>query len=80
MAEIKCAGCTFVDVWKHLRRRFTIERMRWHNASSSGAMWQNLTAPSSIEQKQPNVNDSHPSISSEPLVEDEEPNPTATPN
>ena len=38
----------------------------------------NLSTPSSIEQTRLNVNDSHPSISSETLIEDEEPNLTAT--
>ena len=39
----------------------------------------NLSAPSLIERTRLNGNDSHPRISSEPLIEDEGPNPTATP-
>ena len=40
----------------------------------------NLSAPSWIERRLLIGNDSHPSITSEPSFEDEEPNPTATPN
>ena len=53
--------------------------MRSRDASSSRLAWQNLSAPSSIERKQVNDNDSHPSVSFEPLIEGEEPNPTANP-
>ena len=48
--------------------------------SSSHATWQNLGASSLIKWTRTNGNDSHPSISSEPLSEEEESNPMATPN
>ena len=44
------------------------------------ATWQNLSAPSSIGQTRLNSNDSHPSVSFELLIVDEEPNPIVTPN
>ena len=47
--------------------------------SSSRATWQNLRCSFSIEQIRLNYNDSHPSISSEPLIEYETPIPTITP-
>ena len=57
-----------------------IGRMRSRDASSSCATWQNLSAPSLTERTRLDGNDSHSSISFEPLIEDEESNPTATPN
>ena len=39
-----------------------------------------MGAPSLIERKKLNGSDLHPNISSEPLIEDEEPNPTVMPN
>ena len=69
-----------MDMWTHLECSMKIKRQILSNASSSRAMWQNLCAPSSIERKQLNGNDSHPSVSSKPLIEDDEPNPTAMPN
>ena len=39
----------------------------------------NLSSSFSIERTQHNGKHLHPSISSEPLIEDEEPNPTSTP-
>ena len=56
-----------------------IERIRSRNTSSR-ATWQNVSALSSIKQMQLNDNDSHPSVSSKPLIKDEELNPTAKPN
>ena len=53
--------------------------MRLCYTSSSRVTWKNLSASSSIERTQLNSNDLHPSVSSEPLIEDEEPNPMATP-
>ena len=47
--------------------------------SSSRVTWKNLSAPSLIELTRCNENDLHPIVSSEPLIEDEEPNPMATP-
>ena len=70
----------FEEPFENLRSRFTIKWMRSRDASSLRAMWQNLSAPSSIEQTKLNGNDLHPSISFEPLIEDDEPNPTVTPN
>ena len=46
---------------------------------SSHETWQNLSDSSLIEQTRLNHNNLHPSISSEPLIEDEMPNPTVTP-
>ena len=65
---------------ENLRHRFMIGRIRSHDASSSHATWENLSAPSLIEQMKVNGNDSHSSVSSKPLIDDEEPNPTTTPN
>ena len=42
-------------------------------------MWENLSAPSSIGRMGLNGDDSHPSVSSDPLMEDEEANQTITP-
>ena len=47
--------------------------------SSSRAMWRNLRDSSSIEWTRVNHNDSHLSVSLEPLIEDEITNPTVTP-
>ena len=68
-----------MDVWQNLRHQFTIRQTRSCDASSSHTTWQNLSAPSPIEQTGINDNDSHPSVSFEPLIEYEEPNPTTTP-
>ena len=54
-------------------------RMRSRDDSSSHAMWENLGASSPIERTRLNGNDSHPSLSFEPLIEDEESNPMVTP-
>ena len=53
--------------------------MRSREAYSSHAKRQNLSAPSLIERIQLNSNDFYSSVSSEPFIEDENPNPTATP-
>ena len=39
-----------------------------------------INGSSLIKQTQLNVNNSHPGVSSKLLIEDEEPNPTSTPN
>ena len=54
--------------------------MRSRDNSFSYATWQNLGASSSIERMQLNSNDSHPSVSFELLIEDEDLNPMAMPN
>ena len=53
--------------------------VRVSHISSSCATWQNLSGSSLIEQTRINHNNSHPSVSSEMLVEDETVNPTFTP-
>ena len=58
MAQIKCAQLTSMDVWQHLKHRFTSEHTQLHDASSSRAMWQNLSASSWIKQTQLNDDDS----------------------
>ena len=69
-----------MDVWRYLGCRFPIGRTRSHDDSPLHVTWRNLGASSSIERTQLNSNDSYPSVSSEPLMEDEESNPTITPN
>ena len=44
------------------------------------ATWKNLSVSSLIELTRLNGNDSHPSVSCEPLIEDEESKSTAMPN
>ena len=53
--------------------------MSSRNTSTLGSTCQNLRAPFFIEQMRLNGNHSNPSISSEPLIEDKEPNLTAIP-
>ena len=55
-----------MDAWGHLIQGFLIG-------------WKNLGALYLIERTQLNGNDSHPSISSKPLIKDEELNLTVTP-
>ena len=69
-----------MDMWTHFDRSMKIKRRTLSDTSSSRTTWQNMSAPSSIEQMRLNDKDSHPSVSSEPLIEDEEPNLTVTPN
>ena len=57
-----------------------IRHMKLHHASFQQAMWKNSSASSSIERTQLSGHDSHPNISSEPLIEDEESNIMVTPN
>ena len=45
-----------------------------HNASSSCVTWQNVSALSLIRRMRLNGDDSHLSLSSEPLIKDEEAN------
>ena len=80
MAKIKCAQWTPMDTWLHLERSIKIKRHVLHDTSSSNMMWKNLIAPSWIEWIGLNGDDSHPSVSSEPLIEDEEANQTIRPN
>ena len=80
MVEIKNARWTPVDMWTHLECSMKIKQRRLSDASSSSVTWQNLSALSSIKPTQLNDNDLHPSISLEPLIENEEPNPTTMPN
>ena len=69
-----------MDASRYLRHRFPIERTLLCDDSSSHVMWRNLGASSSIKWTQINGNDSHPRVSPEPLIEDEQTNPIATPN
>ena len=48
--------------------------------SSSRTIWKNLSTLSSIKWTRLNGNDFHPSISSKPLIEDEEAHQTVMPN
>ena len=69
-----------MDAWRYLRHRLSIGQTRSRDDSSLNATWLNLSASSPIEQTRLSDNDSHPSISSELLIEDEESNPMAKPN
>ena len=64
--------------WTHLKCSMKIKRRTLSDASSSCATRQNMSVASSIKQTRLNDNNSHPRVSSKPLIEDEEPNPTAT--
>ena len=79
-ANIKYARRNLMDPRQHLRCQFLIGQTRLRDASSARVTCQNLSAPSSIKRTRLNGNYLHPSISYELLIEDEEPNPTATPN
>ena len=50
------------------------------DASASHETWKNLNASSSIKLTRLNGHDSHPSVSFEPLIEDEESNQIVTYN
>ena len=79
MAELKNNRWTPMDTCTYPEHPMKIKRQSFRNASSR-ATWQNLSAPSSNKQTQLKHNDLHPSVSSEPLIEDEMPSPMATPN
>ena len=63
----------------HLKSLIKIKQQTLCDAYSSRATWPNLSALSSIKRTQLNGNDLHPSVSSELLFEDEEPNTTTAP-
>ena len=77
-AVIKCTQWTSRDVWQHLSHTMKIERCALRDTSSSHTMWQNLNAPS-IRQMGLNRDNLYSSISSEPLIKDEETNQMVTP-
>ena len=79
MVEIKCDRWTLMDTWTHLERQMKIKRQAFHGVSSSRETWRNLSDSSSIEKMWFKRNDLHPSIPSEPLIEDETPNPMVMP-
>ena len=68
-----------MNVLQHLKRQFPIGQMRSCNTSSSYVTRRNLSVLSLIEWKRLDDNDSHPSVSFEPLIEYEVPNPIAKP-
>ena len=80
MVEIKSVIWTLVATCRHLEHFMKIKQQALRNISSSRMTWQNLSALSSIEWTQLNNNDSHQSISSKPLIEDEQAHQTVTPN
>ena len=80
MVDIKSTRWTLGDTWTHLKYSMKIKQRTLSNASSSHATCQNLSPPSSIKWMRLHGNDSHPKISFDFFIEDEEPNPTATSN
>ena len=54
----------------HPEHQMKIKLQAFHDVSSSRTMWRNINGSSSIEQMQFKCNDSHPSISSESVIED----------
>ena len=80
MAEIKSNQWTLVDTCTHPERPLKIKWQGLRVVSSSHATLQHLNAPSSIKHTRLKCNNLNPSISSELLIEDEMPNPTATAN
>ena len=60
-----------MDMCTHTGHLVKIKRQALRNISSSRATWQNLSAPSSIERTRLQRNDSHPNVSSKPLIQDE---------
>ena len=69
-----------MDAWTHLERAMKIKRRTLSNASSSRTTRKNMSVPSLMKRMRLNGNNKHPSVSSEPLIEDEELNPKAMPN
>ena len=63
----------------HSTRQIKIQRMVFQALLLKRATWQNLDGPSPIQQPPLNRNDSHPRVSSKPLIEDEIPDRTVTP-
>ena len=68
-----------METWTHLEGSMKIKWWMLSNASSSHAMWQNLSASSSIEQTQFNNKYWQTNVQSELLIKDEEMHPTVTP-
>ena len=70
---------TLVNMFLHLKCSMKIKRHVLHDTSSLYATWQNMNSLSSIRRTGFNNVDSHPSVSSEMLIKDEEANQTVTP-
>ena len=64
-----------LDSWRHLKRSMKIKLHTLHGDRTSLETWQNLNASSLIGWIGFDDDDSYPSISSKPLIEDQQPNP-----
>ena len=77
--EIKHTQWTLVDMLLHVDQLMKNERQALRDTSSSCVRGQNLCTPSLIASMALNGDDSHPSVSSELFLKDEEANQKVTP-